>query len=414
MGNYIMMHDHEIVVWGTGNIARKFFYEKGYKYNIQYFIDNYEPHYNMNNLETYYPDEVDLRKYKIVIALADWKSVAKQLEKDGLSFYKNYLPYDWLDKDEIPIIDILSNISDLSDIEEVLRDYAGNRKMAVINGNCQTSRIKMYLKQNREFSKEYVFLDMPALHMMENDQIELLMQNKNILKNVRLFISQNISLNNAFDYRLSNEYLIKLMSDQVNYIKIANLFWDIYFPQSGKEQDPEREEFVRNIFPYNDHIIDELLSRPGFTGGGYTADEIIQIIKLENLFTSQFLEWILQYRLKQLREREILCDIKMLDYIEENFSTRQLFYSRNHPINEVLKEESTRILRYINPDWNLEIEHEETIPTLSVNQEFIYPSILNGLELSFQKRYYSDSISECKYSIEEEIKKYIYCCDGRR
>ena len=61
MGNYIMMHDHEIVVWGTGNIARKFFYEKGYKYNIQYFIDNYEPHYNMNNLETYYPDEVDLR-----------------------------------------------------------------------------------------------------------------------------------------------------------------------------------------------------------------------------------------------------------------------------------------------------------------------------------------------------------------
>lgn len=273
-----MMHDHEIVVWGTGNIARKFFYEKGYKYNIQYFIDNYEPHYNMNNLETYYPDEVDLRKYKIVIALADWKSVAKQLEKDGLSFYKNYLPYDWLDKDEIPIIDILSNISDLSDIEEVLRDYAGNRKMAVINGNCQTSRIKMYLKQNREFSKEYVFLDMPALHMMENDQIELLMQNKNILKNVRLFISQNISLNNAFDYRLSNEYLIKLMSDQVNYIKIANLFWDIYFPQSGKEQDPEREEFVRNIFPYNDHIIDELLSRPGFTGGGILLMKLYKLL----------------------------------------------------------------------------------------------------------------------------------------
>jgi hypothetical protein len=234
------------------------------------------------------------------------------------------------------------------------------------------------------------------------------MQNSYILKEINLFISQNISLNNTFDYRLSNEYLIGLMSDDVKYIRIPNLFFDIYFPQGGKEQDASKEEFVREMFPYNDAVIDELIKRKGF-GGEYSADEIIQIINLEGLFSPAFLKGFVKYRMEQLKERETYCDVKMMDYIENNYCREQLFYSRNHPINKVIKEESVRILQYINPKWDMSIEHEETIPALSVNQEFMYPSVVNGLNLTFVKRWYSDTISECKYTLKDEIRKYIFC-----
>ena len=114
------MMKQQIVIWGTGNCARQFFYEKGYKYDVRYFIDNYTPKYRLKNLMVYHPKDVNLKKYRIVIAMTDWEGVAKQLEENGLSFYSDYIPYGLLDKDEIPIIDILVRITDKAEQEKVI------------------------------------------------------------------------------------------------------------------------------------------------------------------------------------------------------------------------------------------------------------------------------------------------------
>lgn len=406
------MFKQEIVIWGTGKVARQFFYEKGFNYDIKYFIDNYQPKYKMKNLKVYHPKDINLKQYKIIIAMADWESVAKQLKSSGLIFIKDYVPYYLFDKDEIPIMDIVTQITNQEDREDAICTYQKGRKIALINGNCQTSRIKQYLKQNKGFRQEYVFLDIPAIYLLNRNQITELMENSTILKKIKLFISQNISLQNSFDYRLSNQYLISLMDNDIKYIRIPNLYFDVYFPNGGKEQDQEKEKFVRDMFPYNDAIIDELQKSKGFTGRGYEIEEIIQIVTLDNLFSHKLLCWILKYRIQQLKEREDACDIKIMDYIEKYYLEKQLFYSRNHPINDVLKVISTRLLKYINEEWSTEIEHEETIPSLALNQEFIYPSVAQGLKVSFVKKYYSDNISECKYNIEDEIKKYIFSNDG--
>lgn len=409
-----MADKEKIVIWGTGNIARQFYYREGYKYDIQYFIDNHKPKYRINYIPVYYPDEVNLKNNKIIIAIADWYEVAGQLEKMGLTFHKDYLPSELLHKNEIPIMDILERMTDKEDIEKAISDYQRGRKVALINGNCQTTRIRMYLQQNREFNKEYVFLDIPALYMLSAEKVDLLMKDDFILRKIELFISQNISAGNAFDYRLSNEYLIGRMNKNVTYIRISNLFFDIYFPQGGKEQDPAREDYIRDIFPYDDAVIDELVTKAGFDGNGYTAEEIVEIICMENLFTADFLEWVVRYRIEQLREREALCDVKMLDYIENNWLKEQLFYSRNHPVNKLLKEESVRILKAINSGWKeTKIDHEETIPPLAINQEFMYPAFFDRLKPDFTKEWYSDTISECRYTLEEEVRKYLFCCHNR-
>lgn len=72
----------------------------------------------------------------------------------------------------------------------------------------------------------------------------------------------------------------------------------------------------------------------------------------------------------ELRRREWICDLKISDYIEENFRDRQLFFNPNHPSLAVLLEITKRILRLIgmrsenfldlpriiddeDPDWSL-------------------------------------------------------------
>lgn len=405
-----MFASKKIVIWGTGNIARSFYYEKGWQYDIQYFIDNNQPEYKIGDLQVFTPDKVDLRRYKIVIATTKWEGIAEYLESCGLSFFEDYLPYSLMEIDEIPFMEILKRIN-VWGREKAVSAYQRGREIAFINGNCQTSRIKMYLQQNREFNSKFVFLDIPPLYLLSHDEIDLLMYGKDILNRTKLFISQNISLNNAFDSRFSNEYWLKLMDEKVQYIRIPNLFLDIYFPQGGKEQDSEKEPYVRNIFPYNDAIIDELTNKKGFGGEGYTTDEIVEIIEMDDFFTDDFLRWVIEYRFEQLREREKFCDIKMTDYIQERYLKEQIFYSRNHPTNKVLKEESLRILRYM--DINGDIEEKVAIPELSVNQEFIYPGIYHKLHTAFKRKWYSDPLSISRYTLAEEIKKYLFCCHNK-
>lgn len=407
-----MFASKKIVIWGTGNIARSFYYEKGCQYDIQYFIDNNQPKYKIGDLQVFTPDKVDLRRYKIVIATTKWKGIAEYLESCGLSFFEDYLPYSLMEIDEIPFMEILKRINVRGGgREKAVSAYQRGREIAFINGNCQTSKIKMYLQQNREFDSKFVFLDIPPLYLLSHKEIDLLMYGKDILSRTKLFISQNISLNNSFDRRFSNEYWLKLMDEKVQYIRIPNLFLDIYFPQGGKEQDPEKEPYVRNIFPYNDAIIDELTNKKGFGGEGYTTDEIVEIIEMDDFFTDDFLRWVIEYRFEQLREREKFCDIKMTDYIQERYLKEQIFYSRNHPTNKVLKEESLRILRYMG--INGDIEEKVAIPELSVNQEFIYPGIYHKLHTAFKRKWYSDPLSISRNTLAEEIKKYLFCCHNK-
>ena len=106
-----MFASKKIVIWGTGNIARSFYYEKGCRYDIQYFIDNNQPKYKIGDLQVFTPDKVDLRRYKIVIATTKWEGIAEYLESCGLSFFEDYLPYSLMEIDEIPFMEILKRMN---------------------------------------------------------------------------------------------------------------------------------------------------------------------------------------------------------------------------------------------------------------------------------------------------------------
>lgn len=49
-------------------------------------------------------------------------------------------------------------------------------------------------------------------------------------------------------------------------------------------------------------------------------------------------------QIEKLRKREEKCDIKISDYIENNYREKQLFYDPNHPTNKVIYEKGRQIM----------------------------------------------------------------------
>ncbi|MBW4464201.1 MAG: hypothetical protein KME07_02020 [Pegethrix bostrychoides GSE-TBD4-15B] len=87
---------------------------------------------------------------------------------------------------------------------------------------------------------------------------------------------------------------------------------------------------------------------------------------------------ILEY-LSELRTREKNCNVKISDYLESNACKSYLFYSLNHPVNDVLRELCSRILNYYELSNDLKIRVK---PYLSNYRLPIYPFVSKALGLS--------------------------------
>ena len=73
----------------------------------------------------------------------------------------------------------------------------------------------------------------------------------------------------------------------------------------------------------------------------------VQKIEREDFFSTDAVYKAVEQSLLELKKREEDVDVVISDYISENYDKRQLFYSFNHPINEVLVEYVWRILDFL-------------------------------------------------------------------
>ena len=113
--------------------------------------------------------------------------------------------------------------------------------------------------------------------------------------------------------------------------------------------------------------------------------------------------------MNELSKREEICEIKISDYIAENYKSKQLFFTMNHPTLALYYELITRILQYLG---NNEIEFEGEILEQDGTETPIYPSVKKVLELEFEKSKYNFNaiIGEGPFSAREWMKFYIKKC----
>lgn len=396
----------EIAIWGTGKRARKFYLRYFQYFKVKCFIDNFPKEDSLDQIDIILPDQVQLNGLKVVIAIDNYRAVCKQCKELGWDFYDDYLPYDLIDFDCMGFLN-LWEVLEGDQVEAVFHKIVKNNPFCILIGNCQISSINKILLSSRQFRENYFILDVPPIHMITQQEMDILEKCKFIFQECSLFITQYINSDNRFFPFYATDNIQKLANFNSRVIVLPVLYFDLYFPQTihQNEENSLLSEAGVLSFPYGDCILNELSKK-------YSVEEIVKIVQLDHFFSDQLLQWIYDTRLEAMKEKDSLYDVKIYDYIVSHFRQEQLFYSKNHPCRKVFIEFGKRLLEKLGyEDGELE---QARLTILDGWQEVIYPSVASFYGLRFDKKMYLDQIVDEECELEEIIRLYLYAICNKR
>lgn len=264
-----------------------------------------------------------------------------------------------------------------------------NKSLVIVHGNCQTHVVCNMLSNNEEFQKRYVVCEMPRLWLEEDaEEYEVLFESQ-ILARASFFLTQKISETNRFGREISSESMISLISERCKVIWIPNLYFTGYFPQLKKyDQELKYAWWEEHVLPiHNEHIETEVIYLLIL---GKTDEDIIREISREDYYSEEFLHSNVKEELMQYKMREESIDIKMYDFLVDNYDKFLMFATPNHPTKDVLLELTRRILRKlgITDMYILCDDNEVQAPCPKLLYYPIYPSVLRAFGLRDRKYYF--------------------------
>jgi hypothetical protein len=116
-----------------------------------------------------------------------------------------------------------------------------------------------------------------------------------------------------------------------------NLLWPFSCPNPYNE--PEPPVFPHGRFPYGHGVV------VGWIDRGMTADETLAAALAEPEGGHRpNLDRLYGLENARLRAREAHCDVKIADYVFENFRSQRLFWAIDHPTNLLFAELCLRLL----------------------------------------------------------------------
>lgn len=332
------------------------------------------------------------------------------LSKRGLKLYDDFLPL-WAF--EYEMIDCLGlyNMCSPDEFARLLPLLMKGKKGAALNGNCQTEPIAKYLIHNERFSSEYILLKTTVVHRFTEKNIGIL-SDPTFLNSLSLFMTQKISINNSHCRDASSQLMYDRLPAGCKRVMINNFWFEGYFPQHKKnEHNVLTDVYSYGAFNWGDSFIDRLVSE------GKSADEIFAAAHDNSAFDGNELDALIKAQFADMEAREAPCDIKISDYIRQNYKKEVLFYSANHPVNKLIKEEVVRILRFIGlygegESVTFRYEHAlDSKPLLRSVTEVVYPAVLHrlGLDDCADKMFYSTLYGEfC--SFDDYVRNYLLFC----
>ena len=273
----------------------------------------------------------------------------------------------------------------------LVKKIIGERKLVVIFGNCQTLVLIDMLSSNQEFQRRYVTCEMPEMWKTERINDYRMMLDSGILSAAEYLFTQSVSPGNRFGYIYSTEYILSQISDSCTVVTISNLYFKGYYPQLGQYNyektaiDIWERDGCRMFDFYHMPDIEalELIIR------GMSDEEIIEEISKENYYSLHMLQSAAEVELEEFRRRESETDIKMADFLAENYDKFLMFATVNHPTKDVLLEFARRILKKLEID-DMDIVCEESEiqkPCPQSLYQVIYPSVLRAFgfhEMQYQ------------------------------
>ena len=302
--------------------------------------------------------------------------------KPGLHIGSDYIYHSMMGgRVNANIIYKISNFS-RENFYDLMSAIIGDRELVILYGNCQIQVLIDMISNNKEFRERYVTCTMPKFWEKEDEEEYKILFESGVLRMAKYLFTQEVSVRNRFGYLASTEYVISQLSDECQIVTIANLYFEGYFPQLKNYGG--KIDWWKGKFP---------------TFGGYTDREVLKLI-IEGKEDREILEEISSleyYSLKSLKReiedelerfqlRETSIDIKMADYLKDNYNKFLMFVTVNHPTKTVLIEFARRILNKLDIGDSDVPYDENEIPCQMPNIIFaIYPSVLYQLNLRERK-----------------------------
>lgn len=370
----------DIVIWGTGVVARSSFYTISKFYNVKYFLDN-APVDRFYGRDVYRPTKENCSRYPVVVASnIYYKAIAEQLLGYGLEELRDIIPWQAL-----------------------------GRKVVLLHGNCYKHWIRQYLQTSKTFLSQYWIYPLPRIYHLKQGYIR-----EQLLKNCDVLISQDVQENNQFDKRLSFQYLSSHVNGRV--ICIPNVFGlgKFLFPQAvlGKGRsgwkNPSGTGMDNGMFMYSDTNIDRLWEE-----GERDIDKIVKYLE-SDVYSKEEIEKNAEACFAKWEKRDQDCDVKIMDYIRQEYKKQRLFYEPANPCNNVMRKISERILKILEIDPEEIQEIGERRATLELP---VYQCVKEALGLEFDTEYIREvpawEISKLvpgRVDLAEYCREYCYWC----
>ncbi len=371
--------NRKIAIFGTAlNSVRCTYYlkEKGIK--IACYINNNREVGCFCDCPVYEIDELPQGMFILVATSIEvYLSISKQLCGSGLREFQDYIYYEWLYK-----------------------------KIVLLHGNCHMAIIRSFLLSSETFRGRYSVYPNPEICNNSDRKIE-----KEVLYHSDVWIHEDIRLDNEYGYYLSDEYMRNQMKESVVEIIIPHLFGlgKLLFPQSdwNKRNDKiANGKDANGMFPYADKVIDRCVEQK------MKKEEIIAFCNGKCLDVESVKENFETY-LHKIRERETCWDIKILDYILNNYKEKKLFFDMGHPTNDIFEKICLDILDMLHiEDKNIVAEF-----SLDMHEEPVYPVVKDILGLKWSDQFIRNgrvAKKACeKMDFREYIEEYLWWCYGR-
>lgn len=325
----------------------------------------------------------------------------ERFRNENFRLYRNYVFYENILHDNY--FDLMKYIT-LYSTEEIIESLIflkRYKKLYFVNGNCQTDLLFEYLQRNKEFASKYVYLNIPSIHVFDSKILDI----DKYLKYIDLIITQPIKETNKFETKLSTPYLNKNKNENCILITISNITSRLYYPQYGKTKNVNNFSILgKALFTYPDANINNYLSQ------GVSVNEIKRRLNTIDFYSKDFLDAYCEEQLADFQKREADCDVKMYDFIKDNYSKRRCFHSFNHPCRFVVQELSRRVLTYLN--MNLDMLEEDSLDALAkmfYQEQPIYPSVLSYFNFNYYNYKYFPNrfVLDNNFSFNDYIELYV-------